>query len=144
VAPAVQIDAEPSAFGSSLAFDGRTLLTSASGEGLAARGVFPGIPTSPTGRAAASGAGYLYDLSGVDIELNAYLKASNAESEDLLGAAVVMSSGVIAISATGEDSNASGINPAGVDDNSVARVGAVYVFGADCSLLPEGASVPGC
>ena len=60
----------------------------------------------------------------------AYLKASNAESEDFFGIEIGISGGTIVVSATGEDSNQTTITngPTASDDNSLSSSGAVYVF----------------
>ena len=60
----------------------------------------------------------------------AYLRASNAESEDFFGTEIGISGGTIVVSATGEDSNQTTITngPTASDDNSLSSSGAVYVF----------------
>jgi len=111
---------------------------------VAAHEVLASIPVDITESASASGAAYLYDMTGEDIELAAYLKASNAEAGDQFGGAIGLADGLIAIGAPNEDSNAGGVNADASDDNAALESGAIYVFGADCSLLAEGAVIPGC
>ena len=119
-------------------------MTSAPAEPLVARGVYPSVPIDITDGASALGAGYVYDASGSDLELTAYLKASNAESGDQFGSAVGVADGLIAIGAFGEDSSAGGVHDDAAEDNAALEAGAIYIFGADCSLLPDGAIIPGC
>jgi len=54
----------------------------------------------------------------------AFLKASNANSNDYFGAAVALSGDTLVVGATGEGSSANG----GAGDNSAPDAGAVYVF----------------
>jgi hypothetical protein len=142
--PDVPANAAPGWYGFVLGFDGRTIVTSAFAEPLVAQGVYPSVPIAITAGSSAVGAGYVYDASGSDLELTAYLKASNAEGGDGFGSAVGVSDGLIAIGAMGEDSSAGGVRSAAAEDNAALEAGAIYIFGADCSLLPAGAIVPGC
>src|SRR6185369_7209110 len=57
----------------------------------------------------------------------AYLKASNIDSEDNFGNSVAISGDTIVIGAVAEDSNATGIN-GNQSNNSAAAAGAAYVF----------------
>lgn len=76
-----------------------------------------------------SGAVYLFSIKNNTWSQDAYIKASNAQMDDFFGAAVNLNAqgNVLAISATGEDSNATGIN-ANQADNSQLNAGAVYIF----------------
>jgi len=58
---------------------------------------------------------------------DAYIKASNAESEDGFGGSVSILRNVLAVGAGGEQSNATGVN-GNQTDNSSFRAGAAYVF----------------
>jgi len=59
----------------------------------------------------------------------AYLKASNTGANDYFGDSVALSGDTLAVSAWGEASEATGVNPAGGQaDNSASNAGAVYVF----------------
>ena len=142
--PDVPENAAPGFYGVVLAFDGRTLVTSAIAEPLVAQGVYPSAPIDITQGASAVGAGYVYDASSGDLELAAYLKASNAEGGDQFGSAVGVANGLIAIGAFGEDSSAGRVRDRAAGDNAALDAGAIYIFGADCSLLPDGAVMPGC
>jgi hypothetical protein len=57
----------------------------------------------------------------------AYLKASNTEAGDAFGIAVALDGDTLVVSATGEDSNATGVG-GNQADNSAVDSGAVYVF----------------
>jgi hypothetical protein len=58
----------------------------------------------------------------------AYVKASNTDSEDEFGYSVALSGDRLAVGAPSESSNATGINSGGQNDNSFQDAGAVYVF----------------
>jgi len=60
----------------------------------------------------------------------AYIKASNAEDFEFFGSSVALSGDTLAVSATGEDSAATGID-GDQGDNSADAAGAVYVFTRD-------------
>ncbi len=95
--------------------DGSTMGTTGSGLG--------------SGDATASGAVYVFDREAGVWSQQAYLKASNAEAADYLGASVALSDdgGTLAVGAYGEDSSATTVDgdPA---DNDTAGAGAAYVF----------------
>jgi hypothetical protein len=102
----------------SLSADGNTLAVGAKGESSNATGILD-----------ESGAVYVFTLSGTVWSQQAYLKASNPGQLDEFGGAVSLSEdgNTLAVGATGEDSNATGV---GVDDgnDSAENSGAVYVF----------------
>jgi hypothetical protein len=74
-----------------------------------------------------SGAAYVFKRSGNNWNLEAYLKASNAEKRDRFGTSVAISGNAIVIGAFHEDSNATGIN-GDQNDNSNENAGAAYIF----------------
>jgi len=74
-----------------------------------------------------SGAAYVFARNGTNWAPQAYLKASNAESNDFFGIDVSVSGDIIAVGANSEDSNASGVN-GNQNDNSAPYAGAVYIF----------------
>ena len=75
-----------------------------------------------------SGAVYLFRFDGITWNQEAYIKASNAESGDGFGNVTLSGDGnTLAVSATAEDSGASGINGDQGDD-SIDDSGAVYLF----------------
>ena len=78
--------------------------------------------------AANAGAAYVFTRSGTAWAQVAYLKAPNAETQDLFGFSVAVSGdgGTIAVGAIGEDGSATGVG--GADDNLASASGAVYVY----------------
>jgi hypothetical protein len=70
-----------------------------------------------------SGAVYVYVWSGHKWNLQAYLKASNIDSEDFFGTSVSISDNAIVVGAIGEDSSGTNEN-----DDTASNAGAVYVF----------------
>jgi len=76
-----------------------------------------------------SGAAYVFKRNGTTWTQEAYIKASNTDSNDRFGWAISLNSdgNRLAIGAHWEGSNALNINSDGTD-NSATRAGAVYVF----------------
>jgi hypothetical protein len=115
-------------FGSSLSFsdDGNTLAVGAGNENSNATGI--GGDDSDNS-ALSSGAVYVFTRSGTTWTQQAYVKASNSEADDWFGGGLSLSGdgNTLAVSASGEDSNATGIG-GNQSDNSASRSGAVYVF----------------
>jgi len=117
-------------FGRSVAIDGNTIVVGAGSEASAATGVNGTSPGPEDNSRPASGAAYVFRRSGTSWTQEAYLKASNTGTGDGFGHSVAISGDTIAVSATGEDSAATGVNGSapGQDDDSMASAGAVYVF----------------
>ncbi len=111
-------------FGYSVAVAGNTVVVGAPSEASGATGV-NGEQFDNSKRAA--GAAYVFARANGVWSQHAYLKASNAESQDSFGRAVAISGETIAVGAPGEDSSATGVNgnPA---DNGASASGAAYVF----------------
>jgi len=107
-------------FGTSVAISGDTIVVGAPAE------ASDGTGQSNNG-AASAGAVYVFTRSGTTWTQQAYLKASTVEAGDNFGSAVAISGDTLVISATGEDSSATGIG-GNQADNSAADSGAVYVF----------------
>jgi len=109
----------------SLSDDGNTLAVGAQSEDSNAVGI-DGVNNSS---ASGSGAVYVFNRNGIIWDQQAYVKASNTSSGDSFGIALSLSDDgtTLAVGATSEDSNASGI---GGDqaNNSSSQSGAVYVF----------------
>lgn len=73
-----------------------------------------------------SGAVYVYFRTAATWQQQAYLKASNTDNLDKFGATVALLGDTLAVGATDEDSNTTGINP---QSNEMAfESGAAYVF----------------
>jgi hypothetical protein len=111
-------------FGSSVAVSGDTVVIGAGGEDSNATGVNGDQADNSANRA---GAAYLFVRSGSTWMQQAYLKASNAGAEDGFGFSVALAGDTVVIGATGEDSNATGLN-GDQADNSSPTAGAAYVF----------------
>ena len=111
-------------FGTSVAVSGDTVVVGASSEDSNATGV--GGDQS-NNSASDSGAAYVFVRSGVTWSQQAYLKASNTDAYDSFGMKVAVSGDTVVVGASGESSNATGVN--GIQsDNSSASSGAAYVF----------------
>src|SRR5438105_2971217 len=112
------------AFGASVAVSGDTAVVGAPFDSSSANGV-NGNETdySVTG----SGAAYVFVRNGSNWTQQAYLKASNTRANADFGYRVGISGDTVVVAATGESSNATGVN--GDDTNTNApNSGAVYVF----------------
>jgi hypothetical protein len=111
-------------FGSSLALSDSALLIGACGDTSGARGV--GGDPSRRDRSY-SGAAYLYARENEGWKLSAYLKAANADTNDMFGASAALAGDTVVVGAIFEASSATGIN-GNQENNSSSTVGAVYVF----------------
>jgi hypothetical protein len=74
-----------------------------------------------------SGAAYVFVRNGTTWSQQAYLKASNTETDDNFGYSVAVSGDIVVVGARDEDSNAMGID-GNQSDNSAPSSGAAYVF----------------
>ena len=111
-------------FGRSVAIAGDTLVIGASSEDSKATGVDGDQSDNSTEN---TGAVYVFTRSGSTWSQQAYLKASNSDESDLFGGSVAIAGDTVVVGATGESSNAFGVN-GDQSDNSANRAGAVYVF----------------
>jgi hypothetical protein len=111
-------------FGISAAVSGDTMVIGAALEGSKATGVNgdQGDNSAP-----GSGAAYVFVRTGTTWTQQAYLKASNTESNDFFGRAVAVSGDTVVVGIWSEDSNATGVN-GDPTDNSATNSGAVCVF----------------
>ena len=115
-------------FGYSVALSGDTLAVGGPGEASNATGV-----NDPDGQlngdAAFSGAVYVFTRTGDIWTQQAYIKASNTDENDLFGYSVALSGDTLAVGATWEASNATGVNaPDGQLNGSALESGAVYIL----------------
>jgi hypothetical protein len=110
--------------GYSVAFAGDTLVVGAKEEASNATGV-NGDQTNNS--ADGAGAAYVFTRSGAVWTQQAYLKASNTDSEDQFGWSVAISGDTLVVGARVEASNATGVN-GDQTDNSANSAGAAYVF----------------
>ncbi len=116
-------------FGSavSLSGDGNTLAVGAAGDSSGSDGIGG---NDNDGSAPFAGAVYVFTRTGIAWTQQAYLKASNSETNDFLGGldvALDRSGNTLAVGAYLEDSAATGVGGNGAD-NSRPDAGAVYVF----------------
>ncbi|NOY65916.1 MAG: hypothetical protein GXP13_00720 [Gammaproteobacteria bacterium] len=112
-------------FGRNLQLDGDTLAVTAPREDSAAIGV---NNNQADNSAVDSGAVYVFSRSGTTWSQEAYIKASNTETNDIFGGiGMALSGNTLAVGARFESSNATVIN--GIQTNNLAvSSGAVYVF----------------
>jgi len=113
-------------FGWSVALSGDTLAVGAYVE--AGNGVGVNSGAQADDAEAFSGAVYVFTRSGGTWSQQAYIKASNAEGNDLFGYSVALSGDSLAVGAYGEESNGVGVNSATESNNDALESGAVYVF----------------
>ena len=111
-------------FGYSVSLSGNTLAVGAYGESSNATGIGGNQGDNTSSFA---GAAYVFTRSGTTWTQQAYVKASNTDSVDYFGYSVSLSGDTLAVGASFEDSNATGVGGA-QGDNTVADSGAVYVF----------------
>ncbi|MBL8212921.1 MAG: hypothetical protein JNK87_19555, partial [Bryobacterales bacterium] len=111
-------------FGWSVSLSGDTAVVGALGEASSSTVVNIGQGDNS---AVNAGAAYVFTRSAGAWTQQAYLKASNAQSNDLFGAAVSVNGDTAVIGAPGEGSNATTVNGT-QSDNSLPNAGAAYVF----------------
>ena len=109
-----------------LSADGNTMAAAAQNEASGARGI---DGNQADNAATNAGAVYLFSRAGGTWSQQAYVKASNSETNDGFGVAVALShdGNTLAVGAPGEDSNARGVG-SDQTDNSEPASGAIYVF----------------
>ena len=111
-------------FGSSIALYGNTLAVGAPGEDSNATGIDGNQGNNCLSDA---GAAYVFTRSNSQWGQQAYVKASNTDDSDLFGSSIALCDDTLAAGATGEDSQATGIN-GNQGDNSLSDTGAVYAL----------------
>jgi hypothetical protein len=111
-------------FGTSISLSGDTLAVGAIFESSAATGI-NGNQNDHSDEA--SGAVYVFRLTGASWAQEAYIKASNTDAGDTFGWSVSVSGDTLAVGAINEASAATGVN-GNQSDNSAPQAGAVYVF----------------
>lgn len=111
-------------FGRSIAIDVDTVVVGAMHEASAATGVNGEGSDESAQR---SGAAYVFERSGVNWTQQAYLKASNTETDDRFGWSVAISGDTAVVGAREENSGATGVN-GNQGDNSADSSGAAYLF----------------
>ena len=111
-------------FGISASISGDTVVVGAPGESSNATGV-NGNEADNT--RPGSGAAYVFVRNGTTWSQQAYLKASNTDTDDSFGSAVAIWGDTIVVGAECEDSNATGVN-GNEGNNTFSAAGAAYVF----------------
>jgi hypothetical protein len=111
-------------FGFSVAVSGDTIVIGAPYESSSATSV---NGNQADNSASASGAAYVFVRNGSNWSQQAYLKASNTDSDDEFGYSVAILGDSIVVGAPYESSNATGVN-GNQTDNSASASGAAYVF----------------
>ena len=111
-------------FGVSVAIAGDTVVIGAFNEDSNATGV---NGDQSDNSADSAGAAYVFTRSGTTWSQQAYLKASNTESNDNFGISVAIANDTVVIGAFSEASNATGID-GDQSNNSAIQAGAAYVF----------------
>ena len=109
-----------------LSADGQILGVGAPNENSSATGI---NNDQSNNRTYNSGAVYIFARSDTDWQQQAYIKASNTDEGDYFGSSLSLSADgkVLAIGATAESSNASGIN-GDANNNQATGAGAAYIF----------------
>ncbi len=111
-------------FGGSVAVDGETVVVGAALEDSNATGI---NGNQSNNSAQNSGAAYVFVRSDGSWSQQAYLKASNTDSDDEFGRSVALSGDILAVGTGFEDSNATGVDGEQANNDADAA-GAVYVF----------------
>jgi hypothetical protein len=111
-----------------VAISGDTIVVGAGGEDSGATGIDGGQADNSLPYA---GAAYVFERIGTSWSQTAYIKASNPGATDFFGGAAI-SGGTLVVSASSEDSSATGVN-GDQSDNSAPGAGAAYVFDLDAT-----------
>lgn len=111
-------DAQPSShFGGAVALEGDTVAVSAPGKNLSRGGIVLGF----------AGSVYIYTRSATSWTERTIITADNFDAADMFGSDIDLDNNTLVVTATGERSNATGID-GDKTNNSVENSGAVYVF----------------
>ncbi|MCP5023122.1 MAG: hypothetical protein GY930_15290 [bacterium] len=112
------------AFGRSVAISGELIAVGAPFEASNSTGV---NGDQSNNSAQSAGAVYIFERNGGAWSQQAYLKASNTDSDDWFGESLAFSGELLVVGAPREDSNATGVD-GDQSDNSAADSGAVFLF----------------
>ena len=124
-------------FGRSVSISGDTLLVGAPDEDSNATGI---NGNQSDNAALNAGAVYVFTRSGTTWSQQAYIKASNTDSNDTFGSSTAISGNSIVVGAPIEASNATGIN-GNQNDNSIYAAGAAYAFIRNGSIWSQQAYI---
>ncbi|KAL1508514.1 hypothetical protein AB1Y20_004614 [Prymnesium parvum] len=112
--------------GQSVAYSADTLVVGADGEDSCARGV--DTTAAADNGCTDAGAVYVFKRSGTTWALEAYVKATNAGSDDHFGYSVALDGDTLAVGAYAEGSCTTGVATTAATDNDCSGSGAAYVF----------------
>lgn len=132
------------AFGKSVAVSADTLVVGAIGEASNQTTITNGTSSASANNSAGySGAVYVYSRTASYWTQQAYIKASNAETNDYFGVSVALSGDTLAVGAISEDSEQTTITNGSLSssDNSVTNSGAVYIYRRSASQWTQEAYV---
>ncbi|MDH5327194.1 MAG: FG-GAP repeat protein [Gammaproteobacteria bacterium] len=118
-------------FGSSVALSGNTLAVGAVGED----GDTNSTAANLNEGANEAGAVYVFTRSGTSWNLQAYVKASNAQADDGFGTSVALAGDTLVVGAPFEDGDAGSTADSPTDNTTDA--GAVYVFTRDSAIWSQ-------
>ena len=112
------------------AIDGDTLAIGATGEDSNQNVITNGTSASSNNSNENSGAVYVYKRTGTTWAQEAYIKPSNSDAGDGFGGSISISGNLMAVGATGEDSNQVTITNGSTasSNNDTSNSGAVYIF----------------
>jgi hypothetical protein len=132
-------------FGYSVSLSGDTLAVGAIGEDSNQTTITNGTGASGDNSSSLAGAVYIFRRNGITWAQEAYVKASNAGSDDRFGSSISLSGDTLAVGAPFEDSNQTTItNGTGASiDNSAGSAGAVYVYRSASRLFDPHVRVSG-
>jgi len=116
--------------GNAVAISGETIAVSAGSEDSNQTTITNGANASSNSLGINSGAVYMFKRSGNSWTQEAYLKAPNADTQDMFGSSVAISGDTIVVGALNEASNQTTISngTSASSDNSAAYAGAAYVI----------------
>lgn len=120
-------------FGYSVALSGDTLAVGAPLESSNATGI---NGNQANNSAMYSGAVYVFARTAGVWAQQAYIKASNTDSQDQFGSSVALSGDTLAVGAIGEASRETGVTATG-SDNTASESGAVYVFARTAGIWAQ-------
>lgn len=117
-------------FGRSVDIAGNTMVVGAQSEDSNQTVITNGTSASGNNSLSSSGAVYVYKRDGTTWVQEAYIKASNADANDIFGNSVAISGDTIVVGAYFESSNQTVITNGSTasSDNSLSMAGAAYVF----------------
>lgn len=124
-------------FGGAVAVHGDTIVVGAVGESSSSSGVDGDQSDDST---SASGAAYVFTRQLGVWHQDAYLKASNPDSQDWFGSSVGVFGSDVAVGAFGEASGAQGVGGNQLN-NTASRSGAVYIYSASSGVWSQDAYI---